>query len=167
MSIELVIKQAKIHSVHSLESLVNDFSEALKNRKYPSAPVGVLADNSSDWIALDLATQHLNIALIPIPHFFSNEQKKYLIGSANIFTLFSDQKDIYDLLGFDQQIVQCHSFFLSCSVNYESQHINKDIQKITFTSGTTSQPKGVCLSSNQQWSVAKSLAYALEHLEIK
>ena len=167
MSAELVIKQAKIHSILSLESLVNDFSEALKNRKYPSAPVGVLADNSSDWVALDLATQHLNIALIPIPHFFSNEQKKYLIGSANIFTLFSDQKDIFDLLGFDQQIVQCHSFFLSCSVNYESQHINKDIQKITFTSGTTSQPKGVCLSSNQQWSVAKSLAYALEHLEIK
>ena len=167
MSAELVIKQAKIHGVSSLEALVNDFSEVLKNRKYPNAPVGVLADNSPQWIALDLATQHLDITLIPIPHFFSNEQKQHLIKSANLFTLFSDHQDVFDLLGFDENIGQCHSFYISRSLSYESHHINKDIQKITFTSGTTSQPKGVCLSSNQQWSVAKSLEYGLEHLEIK
>ena len=79
MSAELVIKQAKIHGVLSLETLVNDFSEVLKSRKYPNAPVGILADNSSDWIALDLATQHLDITLIPIPHFFSHEQKQYFL----------------------------------------------------------------------------------------
>ena len=167
MSAELVIKQAKIYGVSSLEALVNEFSEVLKNRKYPNAPVGVLADNSPQWIALDLATQHLDITLIPIPHFFSNEQKQHLIKSANLFTLFSDHQDVFDLLGFDENIGQCHSFYISRSLSYESHHINKDIQKITFTSGTTSHPKGVCLSSNQQWSVAKSLEYALEHLEIK
>jgi long-subunit acyl-CoA synthetase (AMP-forming) len=47
------------------------------------------------------------------------------------------------------------------------QDINEDIQKITFTSGTTSKPKGVCLSSAQQWSVAKSLEHALASLKIK
>ena len=111
MSAELVIKQAKIHGVSSLEALVNDFSEVLKNRKYPNAPVGVLADNSPQWIALDLATQHLDITLIPIPHFFSNEQKQHLIKSANLFTLFSDHQDVFDLLGFDENIGQCHSFY--------------------------------------------------------
>ena len=167
MSAELVIKQAKIYGVSSIETLVNDFSEVLKNRKFPNAPVGILADNSPQWIALDLATQHLDITLVPIPHFFTDEQKKHLIQSANIFTLFSDQEDVFDLLGFDAKIGECHGLFLSRSLAYEAHHINKDIQKITFTSGTTSKPKGVCLSSNQQWSVAKSLEYALEHLEIK
>ncbi len=167
MTVEIDIKQAKIHGVLSLDALVNDFSIALKNRKYPHAPAGVIADNSPDWIALDLATQLLGIALIPIPHFFSNEQKKHLINSAHIYTLFAEQENIFELYGFDQNNGQCHSLFISHLENYELQDINKDIQKITFTSGTTSKPKGVCLSSEEQWSVAKSLEHALADLKIK
>jgi long-subunit acyl-CoA synthetase (AMP-forming) len=41
------------------------------------------------------------------------------------------------------------------------------IQKITYTSGTTSEPKGVCLSADQQWSVAQSIEQALRSLQIK
>ncbi|MFM7481738.1 MAG: AMP-binding protein [Candidatus Methylopumilus sp.] len=167
MTVEIDIKQAKIHGVLSLDTLVNDFSIALKNRKYPHAPVGVIADNSPDWIALDLATQLLGIALIPIPHFFSHEQKKHLINSAHIYTLFAEQENIFELYGFDENNGQCHGLFLSHLINYEPQDLNKDIQKITFTSGTTSKPKGVCLSSEQQWSVAKSLEHALANLKIK
>ena len=161
------IKQVKIHGVLSLDKLVNDFAIALEHRKYPHAPVGILADNSSAWIALDLATQRLGIPLIPIPHFFSNAQKKHLIHSAHIFTLLSDQENIFKLYGFDENNGQCHGLFLSQLINYEPQDLNKDIQKITFTSGTTSKPKGVCLSSEQQWSVAKSLEHALANLKIK
>jgi len=164
---QLDIKEAKIHGVLSLDILVNDFAVALENRKYPHAPVGVLADNSSAWIALDLATQRLGIPLIPIPHFFSNEQKKHLIHSAHIFTLMSEQENIFKLYGFDENKEQCHGLFISHLINYEPQDLNKDIQKITFTSGTTSKPKGVCLSSEQQWSIAKSLEYALANLKIK
>lgn len=167
MTVEIDIKQAKIHGLLSLDALVNDFSLALKNRKYPQAPVGVIADNSPDWIALDLATQLLGIALIPIPHFFSHEQKKHLINSARIYTLFAEQENIFQLYGFDQNSGQCHSLFINHLENYESKDVNKDIQKITFTSGTTSRPKGVCLSSEQQWSVAKSLEHALANLKIK
>lgn len=167
MTVEIDIKQAKIHGVLSLDALVNDFSIALKNRKYPHAPVGVIADNSPDWIALDLATQRLGIPLIPIPHFFSNAQKKHLIHSAHIFTLMSDQENIFKLYGFDENNGQCHSLFINHLENYELKDLNKDIQKITFTSGTTSKPKGVCLSSGQQWSVAKSLEHALANLKIK
>ena len=164
---QLDIKEAKIHGVLSLDILVNDFAVALENRKYPHAPIGVLADNSSAWIALDLATQRLGIPLIPIPHFFSNEQKKHLIHSAHIFTLMSEQENIFKLYGFDENKEQCHGLFISHLINYEPQDLNKDIQKITFTSGTTSKPKGVCLSSEQQWSIAKSLEYALANLKIK
>ena len=167
MLAQLDLKEAKIHGVLSLDILVNDFEIALEHRKYPHAPVGILADNSSAWIALDLATQGLGIPLIPIPHFFSNEQKKHLIHSAHIFTLLSDQENIFKLYGFDEKNQKCHGLFLSDLINYESQDFNKDIQKITFTSGTTSKPKGVCLSSEQQWSVAKSLEQALANLKIK
>ena len=167
MLAQLDLKEAKIYGVLSLDILVNDFAIALEHRKYPHAPVGILADNSFAWIALDLATQRLGIPLIPIPHFFSNEQKKHLIHSAHIFTLMSEQENIFKLYGFDENKEQCHGLFLSHLINYEPQDLNKDIQKITFTSGTTSKPKGVCLSSEQQWSVAKSLEHALAKLKIK
>ena len=124
---QLDIKEAKIHGVLSLDILVNDFAVALELRKYPHAPVGILADNSSAWIALDLATQRLGIPLIPIPHFFSNEQKKHLIHSAHIFTLMSDQENIFKLYGFDENNEQCHGLFLSHLINYEPQDLNKDI----------------------------------------
>jgi long-subunit acyl-CoA synthetase (AMP-forming) len=41
-----------------------------------------------------------------------------------------------------------------------------NVQKITFTSGTTSEPKGVCLSTEQQWQVASALEHSLGELDI-
>lgn len=46
---------------------ISQVSEALLNRKNPKAPVGVLADNSLEWIAIDLATQDIGVTLIPLP----------------------------------------------------------------------------------------------------
>jgi long-subunit acyl-CoA synthetase (AMP-forming) len=41
------------------------------------------------------------------------------------------------------------------------------VQKITFTSGTTASPKGVCLSSDQQWEVARALRQGVETLALE
>jgi long-chain acyl-CoA synthetase len=41
------------------------------------------------------------------------------------------------------------------------------VQKVTFTSGTTAQPKGVCLGSSQQWALAQQLADTLAGLNIR
>ena len=39
--------------------------------------------------------------------------------------------------------------------------------KITFTSGTTGTPKGVCLDEGHQWRVAESIAGALRDVPIE
>jgi long-subunit acyl-CoA synthetase (AMP-forming) len=85
--------------------------------------------------------------------------------------IFCTQEDVVKNLGFifQNQYVGELKLFESMSVlsAIVDQPNLAGVHKITYTSGTTSEPKGVCLSSEQQWSVAQSLERALRSLQIK
>jgi long-subunit acyl-CoA synthetase (AMP-forming) len=146
-------------------------SEALLKRKNPKAPVGILADNSLEWIAIDLATQEIGVTLIPLPSFFTPSQWLHTIKSSGMQAIFCAQEAVVINLGFmfQNDYIGELKLFESMSVTsgMADQPNLTGVQKITYTSGTTSEPKGVCLSSDQQWLVAQSLEQALRSLGIK
>ncbi len=150
---------------------ISQVSEALLNRKNPKAPVGVLADNSLEWIAIDLATQEIGVTLIPLPSFFTPNQWLHAIKSSGMQAIFCPQEDVARNLGFMFQNAYAGELKLFESMSVLSSIVDQpnlsEVQKITYTSGTTSEPKGVCLSTDQQWSVAQSLEQALRSLQIK
>ncbi len=150
---------------------ISQVSEALLNRKNPKAPVGILADNSLEWIAIDLATQDIGVTLIPLPSFFTPSQCLHAIKSSGMQAIFCAHEDVVRNLGFmfQNQYVGELKLFESMSVlsGMVEQPNLLEVQKITYTSGTTSEPKGVCLSTDQQWSVAQSIEQALRSLQIK
>jgi long-subunit acyl-CoA synthetase (AMP-forming) len=150
---------------------ISQVSAALLNRKNPKAPVGILADNSLEWIAIDLATQEIGVTLIPLPSFFTPSQWLHAVKSSGMQAIFCVQEDAVRNLGFvfQNQYVGELKLFESMSVlsGMVDQPNLVGVQKITYTSGTTSEPKGVCLSSDQQWLVAQSLEQALRSLQIK
>ena len=150
---------------------ISQVSEALLNRKNPKAPVGVLADNSLEWIAIDLATQEIGVTLIPLPSFFTPNQWLHAIKSSGMQAIFCPQEDVARNLGFMFQNDYVGELKLFESMSVLSSIVDQpnlsEVQKITYTSGTTSEPKGVCLSTDQQWSVAQSLEQALRSLQIK
>jgi long-subunit acyl-CoA synthetase (AMP-forming) len=150
---------------------ISQVSEALLNRKNPKAPVGILADNSLEWIAIDLATQEIGVTLIPLPSFFTPSQWLHAIKSSGMQAIFCAHEDVVRNLGFmfQNQYVGELKLFESMSVlsGMVEQPNLSEVQKITYTSGTTSEPKGVCLSTEQQWSVAQSIEQALRSLQIK
>ena len=150
---------------------ISEVSEALLNRKNPKAPVGILSDNSLEWIAIDLATQEIGVTLIPLPSFFTPSQWLHAIKSSGMQAIFCGQEDAVKNLGFmfQNQYVGELKLFESMSVlsGIVEQSNLSEVQKITYTSGTTSEPKGVCLSIDQQWLVAQSLEHALRSLQIK
>ena len=150
---------------------VSEVSEALLNRKNPKAPVGIIADNSMEWIAIDLATQEIGVTLVPLPSFFTTSQWLHAIKSSGMQAIFCPQEDVVRNLGFVFQNDYVGELKLFESMSVLSSMVDQpnliEVQKITYTSGTTSEPKGVCLSTDQQWSVAKSLEEALRFLEIK
>ncbi|QWD88491.1 AMP-binding protein [Polynucleobacter sp. MWH-CaK5] len=150
---------------------VSEVSEALLNRKNPKAPAGIIADNSMEWIAIDLATQEIGVTLVPLPSFFTPSQWLHAIKSSGMQAIFCPQEDVARNLGFVFQNGYVGELKLFESMSVLSGMVDQpnlvEVQKITYTSGTTSEPKGVCLSTDQQWSVAQSLEEALRTLEIK
>lgn len=150
---------------------ISQVSEALLNRKNPKAPVGILADNSLEWIAIDLATQDIGVTLIPLPSFFTPSQWLHAIKSSGMQAIFCAHEDVVRNLGFMFQNQYAGELKLFESMSVLSGMVEQpnllEVQKITYTSGTTSEPKGVCLSTDQQWSVAQSIEQALRSLQIK
>ena len=150
---------------------ISQVSAALLKRKNPKAPVGILADNSLEWIAIDLATQEIGVTLIPLPSFFTPNQWLHAVKSSGMQAIFCAHEDAVRNLGFMFQNQYAGELKLFESMSVLSGMVDQPnlagVQKITYTSGTTSEPKGVCLSGDQQWLVAQSLEQALRSLEIK
>lgn len=115
--------------------------------------VALHARNSIDWVVVDLACQSLGILLTPIPLFFSTEQFNQILKSVKPDLILSDIKLPMALT------FRCASLNLNgCRLNQLTLvTAPKGTTKVTYTSGSTGQPKGVCLSEENQWKVAESL----------
>ena len=83
-----------------LQTHIDMVQAALLARKVPTAPVAILADNSPEWIAIDLATQNLGITLIPLPLFFTPGQWMHVIASSGVQAVYCVQPEQAAQLGF-------------------------------------------------------------------
>ncbi len=150
-----------------LQTHIDMVQAALLARKVPTAPVAILADNSPEWVAIDLATQNLGITLIPLPLFFTPGQWMHVIASSGVQAVYCAQPEQAAQLGFAGIVGGLGNLTLC---ERESANVSAElagIQKVTFTSGTTAEPKGVCLSTGQQWEVAHALHNSLASLNIQ
>lgn len=137
--------------------------------------IGLHMDNGPDWIMLDLACMAAGITCVPIPHFFSREQLRHCCAQANIDVMVTDQPEIITNAGvpykkssngFLQNIASACIFTkagtsINRSARDQQQLATPDIAKVTFTSGTTGNPKGVRLTSQTLTDVADSLSRLL------
>ncbi|MBW2941194.1 AMP-binding protein [Zhongshania aquimaris] len=133
--------------------------------------LGLAADNGPEWIIVDLACQLAGIPLIPLPGFFTPEQMRHALDSSGVDALLSDCEDL-GLSGsalFGTRI--SHSsvplaglstirvFRLEAASN--KSVLPDNTAKITYTSGSTGHPKGVCLSNTAQFATASALNESL------
>lgn len=149
-----------------LEQRIAQIEKVLRARSQPQAAVGILADNCPDWIAIDLAAHQTGVPLVPLPSFFTPAQWLHAIEATGVQALFCMSKEHAENLGFERPFPFNGGLLLYERPNAPACEL-AGIQKITFTSGTTSQPKGVCLSSAQQWELASVLTHLLAGLDIR
>ncbi len=128
--------------------------------------VALLADNGVEWLLIDLACQLAGIAIIPLPLFFSTTQLGHAIASGGADSIISD-RELGEILPGVKQAPALRSRYCGALRIYrerfpESTQVPPKTQKITFTSGTTGTPKGVCLSTDQQITLAQSLVSVID-----
>ncbi len=128
--------------------------------------VALYMDNSIEWIIADLAAMKLGLTLIPIPLFFSSQQIKHLIKDAGIQAVIT-QSALADNFEYSdtQNLADMQLLTLKNTVRPDALQLT-DVAKITYTSGSTGNPKGVCLSSENLDEVTQALACGIEGLGI-
>jgi len=130
---------------------VNELGIWLKAQNASS--VSIYAQNSIDWIIVDLACQQSEMVFTPIPLFFTDIQFNSLIKSVKPNIIFSDNILPYEN-GDSSHSLSLQHYKLP---QEELVEVPSGTSKITYTSGSTGQPKGVCLSKDNQCKVASSL----------
>lgn len=137
----------------SLANHLQQMADALSQLEEAN-PIGILGDNSLEWLAADLAMMQAGRICVPLPPFFSEQQIQHLMLATGMRHAWLNGS-LIDL-----------SERYPASPNQAAQ-IPAGTQKITFTSGTTGAPKGICLSGQQQLDTAKSLFQALSPLQVR
>lgn len=132
--------------VHEISSAAARLSAARCRR------LAIAGDNGIDWILYDLAALSLGIPTIPLPPFFHERQRHAVLQTAGITHIALGQ------------------LIVATECGHSATPLPTGTDKITYTSGSTGDPKGVCLPQGGLENVSRSIAdilgpsYAGRHL---
>jgi long-chain acyl-CoA synthetase len=127
--------------------------------------IGLLLANGCAWAVLDLAMQRRGATCIPMPAFFSNSQLRHVIADAGLEVIITDQPSRAVELAQAPLATEITvaGKQLACCFTRQTQHhaLPARVAKVTYTSGTTAQPRGVCLTDVATERVTVSLSVAV------
>ncbi|WP_255284204.1 AMP-binding protein [Hydrogenophaga pseudoflava] len=130
--------------------------------------LATLLDNGMPWVVADLAAEDAGVVHVPLPLFFTPEQTAHALQAAGVDTLLT----IAPLAARWPQ-APCEQWDVAgeplCALRLPAQGLPMPpgTAKLTFTSGTTGTPKGVCLGAAGLHRVRDALVQVLEPLDIR
>lgn len=129
--------------------------------------LALLADNSIAWAVADLAAHVAGLPLVPVPLFFSPQQMQHALRDSAVDALLTDRPDaaraLLAQMGMlpTDEVASAGLTLMRLPVNVALQsRLPPGTAKVTYTSGTTGEPKGVCLSRAHLEQVAQALLEA-------
>lgn len=139
----------------------------LRERMAGSRVVGVLADNSPAWIIADLACQDTGRVHLPLPSFFHPEQLRHALEQAGADTVLTDHPERIGALDLGFAITGRWQGLTWMRRVVEPVQLPGGTAKISFTSGSTGAPKGVCLSGDGLIDTAQAVQEQLADLPLE
>lgn len=138
------------------------FSEANHHR-----PIALAVANHPAWLVIDIAALSNDTPVVPLPFFFSDAQILHAVLDAGASTLMTDQPDRFrqifsDYISNESSHIIAGELLIQFSLQLPERTLPQNTAKITYTSGTTGNPKGVCLDTEAMLNVAYSVAKATE-----
>jgi long-subunit acyl-CoA synthetase (AMP-forming) len=129
--------------------------------------LAVLADNGPVWAAADLAALRTETVHLPLPGFFSPAQLAHALDAAGADALLTDRPaSVWALgLGFEATGSWCGLALMRRAAPVVA--LPAGTAKVSFTSGSTGSPKGVCLSATGLLATARAVAARLADLPIE
>jgi long-subunit acyl-CoA synthetase (AMP-forming) len=158
-------------------------TDELVERLATASCLAVLADNSPAWVITDLAALRAQVPHVPLPPFFSPAQLAHVLDQAGVDTVLTDQPERIGALDAGFSITgEWHGLtwlrrpLASVSEARETApsstalpvtRLPAGTAKISFTSGSTGNPKGACLSADGLIDTAAAITLRLADLPIK
>lgn len=124
--------------------------------KEDTAPIGLMAGNSLDWVVADLAVTATGRRFVPMPPFFSDEQLQHVVADSGLTEILCDESNE----------ARARSFCRTAPVPQATEPVERlgdarTGERVIYTSGSTGQPKGVCLGDRQINFISAALAEAI------
>lgn len=113
------------------------------------------ASNSLDYLIIEAAFFLLRRPLIIIPPFFNEEQRDFAFTDSGASWLIHEEPFIDD-----KRQRRVLNFYIS-KLNHSHKELPKNCSRVSFTSGSTSNPKGICLSQKMLIDSIQALQEAL------
>jgi long-chain acyl-CoA synthetase len=127
--------------------------------------IGLSGVQQDGWAQIDLGAQQLGLALVPLPRFFGPDQLRWIIQQQSLSILLLDPTAHHLIQGFVELraidgVGSYQAYEVVGTRPGEAPRPSPDT-KISFTSGSTGQPKPIPLTAREQWETAQALSHTL------